>query len=81
MKNKQAIRFLRLFLCLILCLILSSSPFQMISLAYADNGDGIEIDNTGDEESDEETSDEETTDEESDEEDSDGDGISDAEEE
>jgi len=83
MKNKQAMKFLRLFLCLILCLILSSSPFQTISLAYADNGDGSEVDlSTGDEESDEEeTDEEETSEEEPDEEDSDGDGITDEEEE
>ena len=69
MKNKQTMKFLSLFLSLILCLILSASPFQTISCAYADNGgeteeDAIDEDETDDEEIDDEESDDEETDEE-----------------
>ncbi len=86
MKNKEAIKLLRLFLCLVLCLILSSSPFQMISCAYADNGEESEKSlSLDDEGSDEENSDEEETDESdeeetSDDEETDEDGLSEEEE-
>ena len=80
MKNKRTLKFLRLFLSLILCLILSASPFQMISCAYAANGgeseeDEIDEDETTDDEEidEEETDDEETDDEAAEEEDSEAD--------